>query len=446
MSGVLWEALAGKISERPAQKLREAEREIAYSELLTKSIALSKNLQRGTKYGILCDSELNASIAILACFAASAVAVPLSKRYGENHTNAIIESARLSRRITDSNRTPQAERFRDDLPETDDLTDTAVILCSSGTTGKPKGVKLSHANLLANIQSIQAYFQLAPDDRILIQRPLFHASALIGEFLTALAAGAQIHFFTGALPVMIPQTINQQRVTVMGAAPALCNLIFRRCQPTTLRKLAISGECLTQAVAQKLQTALPNTQLYNAYGLTEAGPRVSVLMPGNFITNLISVGRPIEGVEVKILDGELLVRGANVMQGYYNNPGATAEKLKDGWLHTGDSASIDEQGFITIHGRKDDMIIRAGMNVYPQEIENALLASGRVREALAFGIAGGIGVKAVAEGISKREILSLCQAALPSYAIPDQIEFVDNLPKTTTGKVIRRTMPAGGCS
>jgi acyl-CoA synthetase (AMP-forming)/AMP-acid ligase II len=434
----LWEYFADKITENSAQTLCENDREISYQTLLESANKLAKTLASHRKYAIICDSELNAAIVLLACFAADAVAVPMSRKYGGNHANAIIDTTQISFKITDK---LAAEQFREELPETDDLTDTAVILCTSGTTGKPKGVKLSGQNLLNNVQSIRGYFKLTRDDKILIIRPLFHASALTGEFLTALSSGANIHFFGNtSLPIVAAQTIIENNITVLGATPTLCGYLadsFRRKKsPILLQKLAISGECLSIAAAQKIQSALPETLLYDAYGLTEAGPRVSALLPQDFASYVGSVGRPISGVETKIIDGELLVRGANVMQGYYANPDATAQKLRDSWLRTGDSAEIDAAGFLYIKGRVDEMIIRAGMNVYPQEIENAILISPNVREVLAVDVDGRIVVKIVGN-ITKQEVLVLCREHLPSYAMPDRIEFVDNLPQNAAGKLVR---------
>jgi acyl-CoA synthetase (AMP-forming)/AMP-acid ligase II len=440
MNAPLIALLERSIKAHPNQRLHEGVRSISYAEFWSQAQKLSQQLLRGRKYGIDCASELNAAVGILACFMSDAIAVPLSKRYGDSHTNAIIESVKLSRKITDQNGSLQTKQFRADLSETDDLTNTAVILCTSGTTGKPKGVKLSGENLRSNVQAIQAYFQLTPDDNMLIVRSLFHASALTGEFLVALCAGANIHFFGNTqLPLLAADTIIKENITVLGTTPTLANLLcdaFRR-RPSALRKLVLSGECLTQVVVEKLLATLPNTSFFNAYGLTEASPRVLVLTPEYFAQKPESVGRPIDGVEVKIVGGELWVRGANVMQGYYNNPDATAQKFANGWLHTGDIAEMDADGFLYIKGRADDMMIRAGMNIYPQALENALLAHPNIREALVQECDGKIVAKLVGD-VSGRDIIAHCRTLLPSYAMPDELEFVTDLPKNATGKLVRR--------
>ena len=169
--------------------------------------------------------------------------------------------------------------------------------------------------------------------------------------------------------------------------------------------------------------------------MTEASPRVTALLPEDFVNHPESVGKPIKNVEIKIVDGELYVRGTNVTAGYYLNSQLTEEKITDGWLHTGDMAELKD-GFLYIKGRVDDMIIRAGVNLYPQEIENVLLKSPDVREALALESDGKILVKIVGT-VTKKDVLKLCQDNLPTYAVPEQIDFVESLPKTASGKLVR---------
>ncbi|MBQ2775250.1 MAG: acyl--CoA ligase [Clostridia bacterium] len=434
--GILWEFLSEKVLSNPSKLLADGNGTITYKELHENVMLLSRKLKRHCKYAILCESELYAATAILACFASGAVAVPMSVRYGGQHKKSIVESIKISWLISDEG----IKRIDEDAEEADDLSDTAVIMCTSGTTGKPKGVKLSEENILSNLTSIQDYFKLTDTDRILILRSLFHISALTGEFLTALSAGADICFFGNSfLPIVAAKTVVDNDITVLCATPTLlnqlCSIFSRTNKQIPLRKVVVSGECLTRAVADRMISTLPEAELLNVYGLTEASPRVSALLPEDFEKYPESVGKPIKNVEVKIVDGELCVRGKNVMQGYYLNPEATKKKIIDGWLHTGDVAELKD-GFLYIKGRLDDMIIRAGVNIYPQEIENVLLRSPGIREALALEKDGRILVKLVGT-ISKKEALTICQKELPTYAIPEQIEFVESLPKTATGKLVR---------
>ena len=199
---------------------------------------------------------------------------------------------------------------------------------------------------------------------------------------------------------------------------------------------------MTQAAADCMRAALPDTAVYNVYGLTEASPRVSALPPGQFDGFPLSAGFPLRSVEMKIEGGELLLRGKSIMKGYYNDKEQTHKALAGGWLHTGDAAETDEAGRITIKGRLDHMIIRAGMNIYPQEIENALKSDPGISDALAFGLREKPATQAlvlhvVANGLSKAEVLRICQERLPFYEIPDVLELVTELPRNASGKVIR---------
>lgn len=435
--GVLWDCLAQKLDAFSRQCIQENGVEISYHALYAKVMSLSKFLVKKQKYGILCNNETNSAVGILACLAAGAVTVPMSVRYGAVHRDKIIEAMRISWMITDG----EIRKVREEIPEQDDLSNTAFILSTSGTTGEPKGVKLSEENILCNLQAIQAYFQITPCDRMLIIRPLFHVSALTGEFLLSLYAGAEIIFAGGgSLPIAAAKTVVAQNVSVLCATPTLLRYmcgVFERMQcAVSLRKLALSGECLSEEFANRLPSVLPDTELFNVYGLTEASPRISALLPEFFAQHPTSVGKPIQGVDVKLMDGSLWVRGFNVMQGYYLNPEASSEKTKDGWLYTGDMAEMDADGFLYIKGRADDMMIRAGMNLYPQEIENALLCSPSVHEALVYMQSGKIIAKIVGNA-DKQDILLLCREKLPAYAVPEQVEFVNALPKNAAGKLVR---------
>ena len=417
------------------QCVHEGRKTLTYAQLLADAEVLASKLKEGCKYGILCRSELMTATAILACIISNAVAVPVSVRYGDKHIKSITENIRLSYIIDDSG----VNVLSESNDETEDLSDVVAILCTSGTTGTPKGVMLTDENILHNIKAIQKYFRVNEKDRILIVRSLFHAAAMTGEFLFGLSVGADITFLgNSTIPLLAAKTIVEKKITVMCTTPTLLKNIctpLSKQKEISLRSVAVSGECLTLPAAKKIRTSLPGTDLYNVYGLTEASPRVTALMPGDFDRHPDSVGKPIDGVEVRIDDGELCVKGANVMKGYYMNPSETKRKIVDGWLYTGDAAEISD-GLLYIRGRKDNMMIRAGMNIYPQEIESVLLQSDNVYEALAYERDGEIRVKVVGD-ITDKEAFALFKENLPSYAIPDKVEFVDELPKSVAGKLVR---------
>ena len=202
----------------------------------------------------------------------------------------------------------------------------------------------------------------------------------------------------------------------------------------------------------RIADALPDTDVYHIYGLTEASPRVAYLPPAYFREYPDCVGVPLKSVEIKIVraygdcareneEGILYIKGENVMLGYYNNPEKTNEVLSDGWLCTGDTASINEKGFLKIKGRSDDMIIKAGMNIYPQEIESALKTDPRVREVLAYGFlaAAGtqIGLMIAGDFHTVEEVQTLCREMLPQYQFPQRIELIAELEKNGSGKIKR---------
>lgn len=396
------------------------------------------------KLGILCRSELNTATAILSCFFAGKTAVPLSVRYGYRHTKKIIDSIGLGKIITDDGITAVSDTVS---MSDDELGDVALIMCTSGTTGSPKGAMLTHNNLIANLNDISEYFHVSPGQRILISRPLYHCAVLTGEFLLSLIKGLDIVFDSKDFnPVRIAHRLDEGNISVMCGTPTIfyhiCSLAGEKIHGK-LSTIAVSGECMTENTAGVMRSVFPDADIYNVYGLTEASPRVSYLPPELFDEYPLSVGFPLSSVSAKINDGELLIKGASVMKGYYGNPEVTAKVKRSGWLHTGDIAEITDKGLIFIKTRKDNLIIRAGMNIYPQEIENALKSDPRIVEVLAYGekrtTAGQkVCLKVVTNGLTKSEVFSICKKLLPAYQLPDRIDIVEDIPRNASGKIIRR--------
>lgn len=453
---MIWEELKRRMQRFPKQAIAEGSIHLTYREMIRAAEGLAETLDEPA-YAILCRSELQAAIALLACFAAGKTAVPLSYRYGEIHSSRILQTVCPAGLLTDKNGALAAEPFSPAgyrPPEQP----PALILCTSGTTGAPKGAMLREDSLLCNLRDIDAYFPIGPADSILITRPLYHCAVLTGEFLISLWKGVRIRFFPEAFnPPVLCDAICRDGITVLGGTPTLfghlCRAAARRREPLPIHTAVVSGECLTEAAAVRMRAALPDAAVYHVYGLTEASPRVAYLPPSLFDRFPSSVGYPLRSLSVCIADeegrplppdtdGELLVRGPSVMEGYFQNPGATARALRDGWLHTGDIASISQDGRITIRCRKDNMIIHAGLNIYPQEIENALKAETAIRDVLAYGIPDPlcgqrIGLQVVGS-LSRQEVALLCRRLLPPYEQPGEILLVDELPRNGSGKLIRR--------
>lgn len=438
---MLYNFIKREMLKHPEQIISDGIESITYKELIDYAEIFGKQLTN-EKYGILFDSELDTAKVLMACLYANKTAVLLSKKYGEQHTEKTIETVKLSYIITEQG----VQKIDDEKPEVEDLSDVALIMCTSGTTGNPKGAMITYENLLTNLKDIAQYFLINKDDKILIARPLYHCAVLTGEFLISLIKGLKIVFFSeGFVPVKILNVAREKNITVLCGTPTLLYhlslLNIKSKNPICLKNIVVSGECMTKTVATTMRKAFLNANIYNVYGLTEASPRVSYLPPNKFDDYPLSVGIPLNSITAKIHEGELLISGNSIMKGYYADASKTSEIVKGGWLHTGDVAEIDKEGLIYIKCRKDNMIIRGGMNIYPQEIENALKNDMNIEDVLAFGIkdenvSEKIGIKVVTK-LSRAEIFNVCKQLLPRYQLPDIIEIVEVIPKNASGKVIR---------
>ncbi len=454
---ILWNYLSEYMRKHPSKTVGEGDLEITYEKLMLYAEAFAKKLKGQKCCAIYCKSELAASIALLGCFAAGVTTVPLSLRYGEAHCKKILSFISPTCIITDNGGEFGICDISDSDYEEPDI-HPALIMCTSGTTGTPKGVMLSEENIIANVCGISEYFNLNTSDTILIARPLYHCAVLTGEFLCALIKGANVEFYSEAFnPIKIVKIWREHAITAFCATPTLLSMIarfMRKGENPPLRHIVVSGECMNEAIGREIAATFPHSEIYHVYGLTEASPRVAYMPPEYFIKNPDRVGVPLVNVQLKIMSkggrdvtdtgehGVLWVRGDNVMLGYYKNPVLTSTVIRDGWLCTGDIASIDTHGFLKIYGRSDDMIIRAGMNIYPQEIEAELKRDGRVKEVLAYGYTDKngrmqIGLDICGDFSDTNEVHALCCELLPSYQIPTEIRILDSLEKNGSGKVIR---------
>ena len=438
---MLYEFIKKRMVPHSAQTISDATGSISYAELLSRAEMLGDKLSK-EKYGLLFSSEINMLTALLACMYAGKTAVPLSPKYGSRHIDRIIKATHLSHLLTDSGE----EEITAYINPQDDLSGVALILCTSGTTGTPKGAMITEENLLTNLCDIETYFSIGSNDSILIARPMYHCAVLTGEVLYSLIRGVRIVFFSeGFIPSRILEKAISEQVSVLCGTPTLLyylsRLNIRTADKLVLKAMAISGECMTNAVAQTIRNAFLHTEIYNVYGLTEASPRVSFLPPEQFDLFPLSIGYLLPSVEGKVQNGELLIRGKSIMRGYYDDETTTKRVLTDGWLHTGDIVVKDSEGRLYIKGRKDNLIIRAGMNIYPQEIENAVKSESSIIEVLVYGIKDAVvGEKImmkVVTALSRQEVFQICQRVLPKYELPDSIEIVNELPRNASGKVVR---------
>jgi len=341
--------------------------------------------------------------------------------------------------------------------------DLATLLYTSGTIGQPKGVELTHRSLGACVDACIQYAQLDADQVFLAVLPLFHAFGLTGSMLLPLLLGATTVCVPKFTPNAVLETVAARRVSVMIAVASMFGALIRvqEASPVDTSSLWLcvsGGEPLPEAVAEGFAAAFGHS-LLEGFGMTETSPIVSINVPGHHRPG--SVGRMIPGVEARIVDevggvraanqhGEIQLRGDVVMRGYYRRPEETAEVLDgDGWLSTGDMGYLDEDAYLWIDGRKKEMIISAGQNIYPREIEAALLTHPDVEEVAVIGVAD------AGRGEVPKAFVVLCKGAeadvgalrrwcgdcLSGFKRPRHFEIRDELPHAPSGKVLKKQLP-----
>jgi len=335
--------------------------------------------------------------------------------------------------------------------------DMALIIYTSGTTGHPKGAMLSHGNLLANVESCRQVLKAVGEDRFVVLLPMFHSFMLtVGLILPMLIGGSIVLIKSLHPPKNIVMEIIQHGATLLPAVPQFFRALAHSAAPINLPlRVCISGGAPLPAETLREFTARFPIPLLEGYGLSEASPVVS-FTPIRGPWKAGSIGVPILGVEMSIQNdeghllpphqtGEVCVRGANVMMGYWNQPAATAEVMRHGWLLTGDIGHCDEDGYYYITDRKKDMLLVNGINVYPREIEEVLYKFPGVKEAAVIGIPDArkgeqpLAFVAGHEGIQldEKSLLGHLRERLAEYKVPRKVIFMAALPNNATGKILK---------
>ncbi|HEY3417730.1 MAG TPA: long-chain fatty acid--CoA ligase [Armatimonadota bacterium] len=495
----IFDLLAEAVAQDPAApSVIYREKTYTYGELLAMVDGFAGGLaalglKRGSRIALLLPNCPPFIIAYLAASRIGCTVVPMNVLYRPDEARFILADAGAEALVTAEPFRPLVQALRPHLPELKHVVmagdgeladgevafrqvcahkpprhvsvserDVAVILYTSGTTGRPKGAMLSHKNLLANAQSCADLLHVNSSDCFFSALPLFHAFAAMVYLILPIKVGARIPLLERFMPSQTLQMMEDTGATVFGGVPSMFGLLLqvpRETRPDLSKlRLCVSGGAPLPPEIMTAFIAMFDVVMVEGYGLTEASPVVAANPPDG-VKKIGSIGPPLPGIQVKIIDdqgravgqgviGELLVKGENVMKGYLHKPQETKQVVKNGWLYTGDLARADEDGYLYIVGRKKEMIIVGGLNVYPGEVERVLVEHPAVLEAAAFGIPDPARGEAVWAAVilrpelqaTAKELQALCREKLASYKVPRGIDIRSELPKNALGKVVRHLL------
>jgi long-chain acyl-CoA synthetase len=344
--------------------------------------------------------------------------------------------------------------------------DIAIILYTSGTTGPPKGTVLSHENLYYGAKSSAIRLEIGKDDRFIIALPMFHVFCLMVAINGTIFAGGTLLIMPRFSPKNVFKVAKDYEATIFAGVPTMFNYLLQSEGETSekkdsfakLRYCITGGAAMPETLLSEIQHTF-GTKIVEGYGLTESSP--VAFNPVNGVQKPGSIGKSVPYMDVKIVDstgrevrtgerGELVVKGPTVMKGYYNMPEETAAVLNNDWLKTGDIARMDDEEYIYIVDRQKDVIIVKGFNVYPREVEEVLLEHPNVLEVAIVGapheeageqIIGYVAVKD--DSVTENMLIEFCERYLTKYKVPSKIQFLNELPKNTTGKILKKVLRNG---
>jgi long-chain acyl-CoA synthetase len=479
---------------KPCVVFAEDGSSLSFAALEASSAAIAEGLRaRGLRPGDRVVLQLpNGSEFVEAYFAvlrAGMIVVPVNPLLKAREIGHVLDDSRAGLLITHANCVAEAEAALSERPQVqlavagagagfDELRqegapsdlaptaaeDTAVLIYTSGTTGKPKGAELTHVQLFHSCSLSSEVAQVDESDVALTALPLFHVFGLSSALNVAVRRVSTLVLVDRFQPEQMLERLRAHRATIFYAVPTMFVSMLkplRQAAPLEDLRLAFSGgAAIPQEVIESFERDAGRVVVLEGYGLSETGS-TTTLNRSPEDRKFLSVGRPLWGVEVKVVDddgrqlpagpaevGEILVRGLNVMKGYFRNPQATAEALRDGWLHTGDLGYLDEDGYLFIVDRKKEMIIRGGYNVYPREIEEVLYRHPAVAEAAVVGEPHDRHGEEVCAYVSLRsgqaaepaELIDYCRERLAAYKYPRRVVVVEELPKGPTGKILKREL------
>lgn len=496
--GSLLERITARFPDKEALTFQD--RRFTYSELEQQSSALAQKLLAlglgpGDKVGINFPNWPEFVISFLAAVRIGAVAVPLSTRYREYEIRHILRDSTAKALFTVSSFNKfdylsTLERIRPDLPDLKHIIASgeevqagilplesilaesaedrnfpavedealAAILYTSGTTGAAKGVMLSHRSLVGNALSVsKEILRIRPEDVLLLFIPLSHSGG-ITTLLWGLSTGARLVLVDIFRPKETLETIAREKISVVHGVPTAWIKLLEEAEACDLSALRLgvmgAAPCPKEVVREVSEKMKLDLRI--AYGLTETAPLLCVTRAEDDPEKKAgTVGRALPDVKLKVVDeegkelppgevGELLCKGYNVMQGYFRDPERTAEAFTpDGWLHTGDLAAMDEEGYVRIVGRKKEMIVRGGFKIYPREVEEFLFAQPGISNAAVIGVPHPIYGESVwayivpkdGTELDPEEIIALCRSKIANFKVPEKVRIVQDLPMTGSGKV-----------
>jgi len=446
---------------------------------------LEKKMQRGDRVALLSQNNPYYVAAYFGIIRAGGIVLPLNHLLTHEEIDFILNDAGAQTCFFDHDCSGTIEKLREKntrsyvmLAEVADAAGAAVpvvptpahgvdeiatILYTSGTTGSPKGALLTHRNIMANALACAAAIHISSKDRFVVFLPLFHSFTFTVCVVIPLVTGSLISLLPGVRPFSrVVKRLILDRITLFVAIPTVYKILAEKNMPFLVKmllnlRLCVSGAAPLPVKVIKDFEAAFKVPLLEGYGLTEASPVVSINPDDHGRRRPGTVGLPLPGVEVRVVDdegkpvatgvpGELLVKGPNVMTGYLNRPEDTAKAIRDNWLSTGDIASLDADGYIRIIDRKKDMIIVDGLNVYPFEVEEVMYRHSAVKDCAMIGVLHGedkeipIMYVVLKDGhqVTAKAFREFLAEHVAHYKIPRRFLMIEELPRTATGKILKK--------
>jgi acyl-CoA synthetase (AMP-forming)/AMP-acid ligase II len=433
------------------------------------SALAARGVRRGDKVAVKLYNRLEVVETWFGCQKLGACPVPVNFRLVEREVEYIVQDSGAVEVIDDGWLAPYEELLAEADPSPPatvvDESDLAFLMYTSGTTGRPKGAMLSHGNLVANTRGWVRETGARHEDVWLSGLPLFHIGGVNGVLpFLHLGATCVITPSTGFDPLESLQLLERHAVTMCFFVPTqwqeICSLPEVAEVDTGRLRVAMWGASMApRSTLELLTRTFPSVEIVNAFGQTEMSSNTCFLKGEDAVRKMGSVGKPVAGVEVRIVDdagddvargevGEIVYRGPTVMQGYHGKPEATAEAFAGGWFHSGDLVYEDDEGFIYVVDRKKDMIISGGENVYPAEIEQVLREHPAVAECAVVGVEHprwvetplAFVVRVPGAEVEENELIAFTRDRLASYKKPSGVVWVDELPRNAAGKVLKRAL------